>query len=865
MGEESAPRTLRRRRIIERPRLIRALDRSSARVRMLVAAAGYGKTILAEQWAERDGRRVAWYRARRSAIDVAVLARGLSAAASDILPGAGRRLEERLAATQDPGREAVVLAEILSADLVDWPDDAWIIVDDYQHVSASAASESFVDTIVQRTPVRLLIATRQRPSWISGRSILYGDVLEIPQTALAMSADEVEEVLAGRHADLTPGLLAIANGWPAVIGLASVADTPPAENVDVPEALYEFFADEVYRALERPVRTGLAILGALPLVDRDVATELLGGERADAVCIEALRLGVIDERGGRLELHPLAGAFLEQRARRDAGDELEDAARSALVIYRRRHEWDAAFDVIDRFGVDDELEALLAEALDELLNAGRLATLENRTEQAIARGAGGDLARLAHSEVQLRKGKHLTASTIVEAMIPTLPVEPTEVGFRCFTLAARAAHIGSREEEALDGYRSAQTVATRRVDQREAMWGQVMCLAALEHPDAHDLLRELESTVERSDARELVRMVDKQLSLGFRFGYVKHLADARRVAELLPSVADPFARCSFRSMYAWALVLASQYDDARVEASSLLDEANEFRIDVALPYGHATSAAALAGLHRFDEALDAIQAARDESRRCNDTNGEQNAYAIRVRILTQSGRAAEACAIEPPDISTALRGMRGEVLGSRALALASIGRIEDGRKLASRARAATHAVEANMLATCVDALSAVKSRDVATVDAAEAVLSKAFDDGAVDLLVTAYRANAELLGVLLTAPTTIEQTIFLVARAGDEDLAVRLGAATTDRLDPRELLSPREREVYDLLCVGLANAEIARRLFISESTVKVHVHHVFDKLGVRSRTALALAAAVGERIDQAASTAGRDAASDRTE
>ena len=50
MAEFPKPR-LRRRRILERPRLIRALDRSHARVRMLVAGAGYGKTTLAEQWA----------------------------------------------------------------------------------------------------------------------------------------------------------------------------------------------------------------------------------------------------------------------------------------------------------------------------------------------------------------------------------------------------------------------------------------------------------------------------------------------------------------------------------------------------------------------------------------------------------------------------------------------------------------------------------------------------------------------------------------------------------------------------------------------------------------------------------------------
>ena len=77
MAERATEAEIRRRRIIERPRLIRALDRSHARVRMLVAGSGYGKTILAEQWAARDGLTVGWFRARHSAADVAVVARAL--------------------------------------------------------------------------------------------------------------------------------------------------------------------------------------------------------------------------------------------------------------------------------------------------------------------------------------------------------------------------------------------------------------------------------------------------------------------------------------------------------------------------------------------------------------------------------------------------------------------------------------------------------------------------------------------------------------------------------------------------------------------------------------------------------------------
>ena len=53
--------------------------------------------------------------------------------------------------------------------------------------------------------------------------------------------------------------------------------------------------------------------------------------------------------------------------------------------------------------------------------------------------------------------------------------------------------------------------------------------------------------------------------------------------------------------------------------------------------------------------------------------------------------------------------------------------------------------------------------------------------------------------------------------------------------DPFAALSPREREVLALISEGLANAEIAGRLGISDKTVRNHVSNLFDKLGVWSR------------------------------
>jgi DNA-binding NarL/FixJ family response regulator len=51
-------------------------------------------------------------------------------------------------------------------------------------------------------------------------------------------------------------------------------------------------------------------------------------------------------------------------------------------------------------------------------------------------------------------------------------------------------------------------------------------------------------------------------------------------------------------------------------------------------------------------------------------------------------------------------------------------------------------------------------------------------------------------------------------------------------------LSPREREIVRLVALGLQNAEIGKKLFISEVTVKTHLSNVFQKLSIRDRVGL---------------------------
>lgn len=55
------------------------------------------------------------------------------------------------------------------------------------------------------------------------------------------------------------------------------------------------------------------------------------------------------------------------------------------------------------------------------------------------------------------------------------------------------------------------------------------------------------------------------------------------------------------------------------------------------------------------------------------------------------------------------------------------------------------------------------------------------------------------------------------------------------------VLTPRQRDVFNLIVQGLSNKEIARRLQLAEGTVKIHIKALFAKLGVRRRAAVAVA------------------------
>ncbi|MFJ9517135.1 response regulator [Kitasatospora sp. NPDC101801] len=115
------------------------------------------------------------------------------------------------------------------------------------------------------------------------------------------------------------------------------------------------------------------------------------------------------------------------------------------------------------------------------------------------------------------------------------------------------------------------------------------------------------------------------------------------------------------------------------------------------------------------------------------------------------------------------------------------------------------------------------------------------------LILTTYSTDADILAaveagatgyLLKDAPPEEVAAAVRAAARGETVLAPPVAARLLGRVRAgRPTLSPREAEILQLLALGLANKQISKRLFISEATVKTHLVHIYDKLGVDSRTA----------------------------
>jgi DNA-binding CsgD family transcriptional regulator len=246
-------------------------------------------------------------------------------------------------------------------------------------------------------------------------------------------------------------------------------------------------------------------------------------------------------------------------------------------------------------------------------------------------------------------------------------------------------------------------------------------------------------------------------------------------------------------------------------------------------------AASLIGLRQFAAAQQALSRVTQRLRNERDRWTAINLDIQRARLQISLGdleRAADCLALDPE------RPMRASNLAEydayRALIDAARGREESAAKHLKRSLSTSRNLEPRAIVWIGQAVL-----DVTCGPAHNTEVQRIFEStrraGNHDAIVMGCRAQPELASRISRDEDHGKELSAILLRSNDELLARAAGLHVPRTTRRAETLSQRENDVYELMIQGRTNREIARRLFITESTTKVHVRHILEKLGVRSR------------------------------
>ncbi|HEY6223498.1 MAG TPA: LuxR C-terminal-related transcriptional regulator [Gemmatimonadales bacterium] len=822
-----------RRHIIERPRLTKLLDETSARVIMLVAPAGYGKTTLARQWLAN--RPHAWYEATPESADLAVLGVGLCDLTGALTDRVGTRFREWLLTRRTLDTEAA--AESLAADLEEWPQDAWLVIDDYHWLSNEA--EQVIDRLRGLSTIRVLLTSRRRPAWATARSLLYGEVYEVGQNTLAMSSAEANEVLMRLQGEAAGGLVALADGWPAVIGLASFANPSALLDVErLPPELYAYIADELYDSVQASAQEGLCAISLLSSPSRSLATKLVGSAAIEALS-EGVRVGFLTDRGsGAYDMHPLLRTFLRRKLdEMPTKSRMSIAERAATLLIEERS-WESAFDAIANFHQTSLLDVLVRNSLYPLLNEGRISLIRRFVEYAQEQGSSGPIFDLAKAELSFLEGFHQRARDLAERATQGL-LDGGSLAAKAHFRAGQSAYFSDDPGGAIEHFQAARRLGADVTDTCSAIWGQFVASVEVEDTRAEDFLHEFEASA-ISTLEDKVRVQIGKLHLGTRLGSVwKGLEGSECIVECLAEAREPTVRASFWQAYTGALRVTSRYPEALAAAERGLQEVSTFRLEFARTHINLAEAAIYIALGRYAEALSRLDDVEAVARARGDVYLQMNERTLRCRLNLLDGKSDTAVRLAErkwaPVPST---GQYAELLACNAIAHHRSGRDRDRlEQLLNQAESTSRENEARHLCGWARAMVLLEEDSAAATTLINATFSEARAQGVLDPFVFACRVEPRILEQVREVSGSSEDVREFLSQVAE---GVPAPQPTSVHL-PTEV-TPREREVLSLLVKGKTNRAIAQELYVSEATVKVHVRHILEKLGVSTRTEAAVLA-----------------------
>jgi LuxR family maltose regulon positive regulatory protein len=868
--------------VVSRPGLFERLG-TSARVTVVSAPAGSGKTVLLRSWIGAAGLKecAGWVPAGRDERDPQRFWLSVVGALRQTVPGSA--LVQALTAA--PDLDGWAITERLLKDLAPLGDPIWLVIDDVDELGSDEALRQ-LELLVMRGPpeLRFVLATRHDLRLGLHRLRLEGELTEIRADDLRFTAEEARELFQGAGVELAGPALALlyerTEGWAAGLRLAALSLTGhpdperfAAEFSGSERTVAEYLLAEVLDRQSEQVRRLLLRTCLVERVSGELADALTGGSSGHRILQELEEANAfvvaLDAARSWFRYHRLFAGLLQLELHRTAQDQVT-ALHQAASQWFAEHGYPVEAIRHAQGAQDWELAArLLADHWPGLHLGGQAAAVHALLAgfPAEAAEADAELAALAAAD-ELAQGsletarRYLARAALGSASVPAGRRGQLQVllGIVGMLLARQHGDLPAVAEEA----RRLQALAEAPDAAQPGLGEELRALALIN-------LGTAEAWAARFEEAE--RHLEQGVALAHRIGrpYLEFTGLAHQAA--IEIIKASLARAAERGRQAIELAERHGWTDEPTAGTAYVMLGGALvwqgRPEEAEPWvqraertvrAEAEPAEAMAVYYvrgmlelargRDADALTAYQAAGRLAGHVAATH-----YLIqptRTRLVQALVRLGE---IERAERALADLGEQDRDRGDIRIATAVVRLAQDDPEAATAALApvldGTAPATSRSLQNEAFLLEAIARDALGDPGAGKHALERALDIAEPD--------GALFMFLLNPAPELLERHarqrtahVSLIA----EILSLLAGkppaqppAAAQPPLEP---LSETEIRVLRYLPTNLSTPEIANELYVSPNTVKTHLRHLYAKLGTHRRRetvarALGLLAPAGRR------------------
>ncbi len=347
---------------VPRPRLLRRLQGADeASVILLAAPAGYGKSTLLSDWAERESRPVAWLTLTALDNDPEVLLERLSQALRQLAAPWPAQAEEDdaegsridLARLPGPLRSPAATLNALGCERL-------LVLDDVHNLRSPDAMRILADLIgAGCAQLQVAVASRAEPALGLGRLRASGQLIQLGPEDLEMTADEARRLLAAAGLQMDePDLLDLVDyteGWAAGLFLAAVllrsrpdAGAGAVEAIRDAAEVHDYVREEILAPLPAGQRSFLTRTSVLPWLSPGLCDAVLdakgSGELMLAVANRSLMLTPLHGAPGSYRCHALVRDVLRRGLERREPEEVSALHARASLWLAENEDFDGAID-----------------------------------------------------------------------------------------------------------------------------------------------------------------------------------------------------------------------------------------------------------------------------------------------------------------------------------------------------------------------------------------------------------------------------------------------------------------------------------------------------------------------------------------